>query len=111
MGTEPDPLPEGFRVGRYVVERQLGQGPMGRVYKAYDPVLKAHVAVYVLSAARRSERDSALFLNWSRKAALSHGEVTPPCAGASFPIVDLCLIDGIHAAVMMCTNAAQQRDD
>ncbi|HMA97157.1 MAG TPA: serine/threonine-protein kinase, partial [Polyangiaceae bacterium] len=35
-------------IGRYEVERRLGQGAMGRVLLAHDPVLDRHVAVKLL---------------------------------------------------------------
>ena len=41
-----DSLPD--RVGRYEVKRLLGQGAMGRVLLAYDPVLDRQVAVKLL---------------------------------------------------------------
>lgn len=36
------------RIGRFIVERRLGVGGFGRVYLAYDPKLKRHVAVKVM---------------------------------------------------------------
>ncbi|MBD3345561.1 MAG: protein kinase [Chitinivibrionales bacterium] len=43
------PAPEQF--GRYKVERLLGEGAMGRVYLAQDPVLGRNVAIKVISIA------------------------------------------------------------
>jgi len=46
-------------VGRYVIERTLGQGAMGVVYLAEDPMLKRRVAIKVVRAVGE-ERDNAL---------------------------------------------------
>jgi TonB family protein len=58
--TEPDPLldelersidTEPLRFGRYEVRAQVGEGSMGRVFKAFDPVTHREVAVKVLRPA------------------------------------------------------------
>jgi len=41
------PLPEGTRLGRYVVDSLLGRGGMGAVYLGHDPVLDRPVALKV----------------------------------------------------------------
>jgi len=46
-------------IGRYVIVRTLGQGAMGMVYLAEDPLLKRRVAIKVVRAAGE-ERDHAL---------------------------------------------------
>jgi eukaryotic-like serine/threonine-protein kinase len=38
------------QIGRYSIEAELGRGAFGRVYRAYDPNLKIHVAIKVLMA-------------------------------------------------------------
>ena len=43
------PVPEHTTWGRFKVVSFLGQGGMGHVYKAYDPKLKRHVALKVVS--------------------------------------------------------------
>jgi serine/threonine-protein kinase len=46
--TAPAPIPE--RVGRYEVRGLVGEGAMGRVYRAYDPRMGREVAVKTLKA-------------------------------------------------------------
>ncbi len=46
------PLPEGAKLGRYVVLRAIGAGAMGIVYAAYDPELDRKVALKLLRRAR-----------------------------------------------------------
>lgn len=36
---------EPTRLGRYIVEREIGRGAMGRVYLAHDPEIDRKVAV------------------------------------------------------------------
>jgi serine/threonine-protein kinase len=52
----PEPIKS---IGRFVVERPLGQGAMGVVYLAEDPLLKRRVAIKVVRAVGE-ERDRAL---------------------------------------------------
>ncbi|MEZ4385426.1 MAG: serine/threonine-protein kinase [Nannocystaceae bacterium] len=65
----PDDLGIGGSVGhfkRYVVRRCIGEGGMGRVYQAFDPVLRREVAVKVMrpdvpEPERRRFRREAIF--------------------------------------------------
>jgi len=45
-------LPPGTLVGRYVVQRKIGQGGMGAVYHAFDPDLERKVALKLLAVRR-----------------------------------------------------------
>jgi hypothetical protein len=50
-GPAPGPPPgePGSRIGRYTIESTLGQGGMGKVYLARDPVISRNVALKVIS--------------------------------------------------------------
>jgi CHASE2 domain-containing sensor protein/tRNA A-37 threonylcarbamoyl transferase component Bud32 len=50
-------LGPGGRVGRYVIQRQLGQGGMGTVFLGYDPELDRRVAIKLLHPDLSSSQD------------------------------------------------------
>ena len=66
-------------IGRYALKSQLGEGGLGTVYAAQDPLLRRVIAVKTLRLqVSESERESfnALFLNEARAAAgLSHPHI------------------------------------
>ena len=66
-------------IGRYALKHQLGEGGIGTVYAAHDPLLSRQIAVKTLHLeVDESERESfnALFLNEARAAAgLSHPHI------------------------------------
>jgi eukaryotic-like serine/threonine-protein kinase len=45
-------LSVGSRLGRYQIERSLGQGGTGTVFLAYDPTLERRVAIKLLENER-----------------------------------------------------------
>lgn len=45
----PPPPLDSTRIGRYLIERPVGQGGMATVYLAYDPLTKRRVAIKVLT--------------------------------------------------------------
>jgi eukaryotic-like serine/threonine-protein kinase len=57
------------RIGRYAVERKLGEGGMGVVYAARDPRLERTIAVKTLSAAADDERARGRLWREARAAA------------------------------------------
>jgi hypothetical protein len=56
-------LVAGTRVGLHVIARKLGQGGMGAVYLASDPILHKNVAIKVLSADIVGASSAQRFLN------------------------------------------------
>jgi serine/threonine-protein kinase len=65
------------RIGRYEIVARIGQGAMGEVYRAHDPVLKRDVAVKTISAGRgEDEMLRKRFQREARAAAqLSHPNI------------------------------------
>ncbi|HVG61135.1 MAG TPA: protein kinase [Hyalangium sp.] len=55
---EPGGLAPGLRIGRYVIDRVLGQGGMGAVYLAHDPELDRRVAIKLLHPAMSANPDN-----------------------------------------------------
>ncbi len=80
--TEPTPdeaLPSIGYIGRYALKYQVGEGGLGTVYAAHDPLLSRVVAIKTLHleiAPEQRESFNALFLNEARAAAgLSHPNI------------------------------------
>jgi hypothetical protein len=67
----------GRTVGRFVVERRLGEGGMGVVYEAFDPVLARKVALKVLRVGLRGSAATRARLHEEarRVAALHHPHI------------------------------------
>jgi serine/threonine-protein kinase len=69
-------LPERF--GRYEVESQIGDGSMGRVYRALDPVVGRHVAVKTIKKEYLSEDSSAEYVRRFQREARASGALSHP---------------------------------
>jgi len=87
-------------VGRYVIERRIGEGAMADVYRAHDPSIDRIVAIKVLKAEFRQDLGLVgRFLREARAAgALSHPNiVTIYDVGEAdgFPYIAMELLDGI----------------
>lgn len=66
------------KISKYEIREQLGEGGMGRVYKAYDPVMEREVAIKVIREnALQNEELKARFYREARIAGkLSHENIT-----------------------------------
>ena len=74
------PLAEGAELGRYVVERLVGEGGMGRVYSAFDPGLSRRVALKVLRPevdAQAPDARPRMLREAQAMAQLNHPNVVP----------------------------------
>ena len=60
---DPEELPRGSTLGRYVILERIGSGGMGVVYAAYDPDLDRRVALKLLHARRKTSEASASYGN------------------------------------------------
>ncbi|HUG23086.1 serine/threonine-protein kinase [Piscinibacter sp.] len=74
-----DPLTTIGHIGRYALKYQIGEGGLGTVYAAHDPLLSRLIAIKTLNleiAADQRPAFNALFLNEARAAAgLSHPNI------------------------------------
>jgi eukaryotic-like serine/threonine-protein kinase len=69
-------LSVGSRLGRYQIERSLGQGGSGTVFLAYDPTLERRVAIKLLENEREGPPERARILREARTAsALNHPNI------------------------------------
>ena len=60
----------GSQIGKYVLDKKLGQGGFGFVFSAYDATLDRHVALKFLRAEHATDREVVhRFLNEARSAA------------------------------------------
>jgi serine/threonine protein kinase len=78
-GDVAEPADDPDRIGRYVIRGILGEGSMGRIYRAYDPAAKREVAVKVLKAPFAT--DPRAVERFRREAAAARGLVHPALVG------------------------------
>lgn len=82
VGSNTRPIPDDGvqRIGKYEIVAELGRGAMGVVHKGYDRSLDRHVAIKIITAARRlgekQDESSARFQREARAiAALNHPSI------------------------------------
>src|SRR5271163_3114684 len=102
-------LEPGDAFGRYRIEAVLGQGGMGKVYRAYDTRLRRAVALKVLLVStERTETEARVLREARAAAALSHpeavaifdvGEATTT-EGESVPYIAMELVVGRSLRVL-----------
>ncbi len=77
--TPAEPLNTIGQIGRYALKYQIGEGGLGTVYAAHDPLLSRLIAIKTLNVEVSQEQRAdfnALFLNEARAAAgLSHPHI------------------------------------
>ena len=78
-GPAGDPMATIGHIGRYALKFRIGEGGLGTVYAAHDPLLSRLIAIKTLNveiAAEQRASFNALFLNEARAAAgLSHPHI------------------------------------
>ncbi len=84
----------GFRIGRFLIRRKLGEGGMGAVYEAEDPSDGSIVAVKVLSRRVLHRRDA---VRRFRKEARLLGEIKSPYVTN---LLEVNEDEGVHYIVM-----------
>jgi tetratricopeptide (TPR) repeat protein/predicted Ser/Thr protein kinase len=101
---EPPPgLPDGAKIGKYSLLREIGRGGMGVVFEAEDPDLRRRVAVKVLkegvsdpTAAERMRREAAIAAQLRHPGIVSIHEVgtTKPPTGPPLPFFAMDFVEG-----------------
>jgi hypothetical protein len=79
LGRRPEDLPTIGHIGRYALKYRIGEGGLGTVYAAHDPLLSRLIAIKTLNveiAPESRQTFDALFLNEARAAGgLSHPHI------------------------------------
>lgn len=92
----PPALAEGARLGPYRIERKLGAGGMGEVYRALDTRLDRAVAVKVI----RTQFDARFLREAQAIASLNHPNIcTLHDIGANFMVMELVEGDTLAATL------------
>jgi serine/threonine-protein kinase len=90
-------LPERF--GRYEVEALIGEGSMGRVFRARDPLGRRAVAVKILKPEYLSKDTAADYVQRFQREARAAGSLSHPCIITIFDVGDdffvMELLDGV----------------
>jgi serine/threonine-protein kinase len=97
--SAPRELPDRF--DRYRIEALVGEGGMGRVYRAYDTRLRRAVALKVLRSDREGGRPAALLREARAAAALRHPNIVA--------VYDAGEVDGVAFLTMEWLEGAPLR--
>jgi eukaryotic-like serine/threonine-protein kinase len=73
--TAPD---SGRRFGRYEVQREIGEGAMGRVYQAFDPLVRRVVAIKTVKPEFLTKDTAEHYLRRFRREAQAAGQLSHP---------------------------------
>ena len=109
---EPAPqLPDGVRIGKYTLLREIGRGGMGVVYEAEDPDLRRRVALKVLkhdspdpTAAERLRREAAIAAQLQHPNIIAVHEVgttTGTRGGPPLPFIAMEFVEGRTLAELL----------
>jgi TonB family protein len=71
----PDP---GRRCGRYEVQQEIGEGAMGRVYRAFDPLVRRVVAIKTIKPENLTKETAEEYLRRFRREAQAMGPLSHP---------------------------------
>jgi eukaryotic-like serine/threonine-protein kinase len=66
------------RFGRYEIQQEIGEGAMGRVYKAWDPLVRRVVAIKTIRAEYLTQETSQEYLRRFRREAQAAGRLSHP---------------------------------
>ena len=107
---QPPQLPDGARIGKYSLIREIGRGGMGVVYEAEDPDLRRRVAIKVLkaeitdaTAAERMKREAAIAaqLRHPGIVAIYETGTTSPRTGPPLPYIAMDYVEGRNLAAIL----------
>jgi serine/threonine-protein kinase len=73
--TAPDP---GRRCGRYEVQHEIGEGAMGRVFRAFDPLVLRVVAIKTVKPEILTKENAREYLRRFRREAQAMGPLSHP---------------------------------
>ena len=66
------------RFGRYEIQQEIGEGAMGRVYKAWDPLVRRVVAIKTIRSEYLTHETSDEYLRRFRREAQAAGRLSHP---------------------------------
>jgi len=116
---QPPQLPEGAKIGKYSLIRELGRGGMGIVFEAEDPDLRRRVAIKVLkeeitdpTAAERMRREAAIAAQLRHPGIVAIHEIgqTNPQAGPPLPFFAMDYVEGKTLADLLEENKMPRKD-